>query len=676
MSDEQQTFKLDLDIKEFVESAGHAKKAISEIAETESIAGLAEAVLAVAGPLAIVGVAALALKVTFDQVFEGEQIKRTNALFNSLAESAGLTGETLKEDLVKAAHGMATENDVIQAANKSMVLLGDNAARMPEIMNLARNATRAFGGDLTEKFQQISYAIASGSQRMLRQNGIMIDVQKAEKDYARELGITSDLLTDAGKKQAIMNAALEFGEKKFKDVASAQKDALTSAAQFKVTIREIGEAFTVAFEKIAGPTVRSVMSALADAAKSVKDSIMSTLGEGSEKAAADINILNRQIQSTKNLMDDMRRQPGFIPGSANFKNLEASLDSLQAKMRQEQSLEDEIARKKASQHVQHMAESHDEQADANAKFIDQDKLHKEELKLIEEIKKAKLAAAQEDIGDASTMEELKEARVSRDEALEEQHEAKISELRRRASETGGRLHSLYLQQIEVENNKFESEKSKNEAAEYAEEQRMNDNRLRSAKTMYEGFSAASAKSAHDAMGGMTAMGKLGQTTFTVMQKRGGEMFQNLGKAAVDGSMSAADVMKGFFLNALGDIAQSQGEMYLAMGLAPGGQGYLAAGAGLLALSGVLHALAGSSGGSSSSYSGGGGSLGGGDVGGGPSSSTSSATPAAAPPTPQKAVTIQVMGHYFETEQTKTALMDMVRSATDATDFKYVQIGQT
>lgn len=43
---------------------------------------------------------------------------------------------------------------------------------------------------------------------------------------------------------------------------------------------------------------------------------------------------------------------------------------------------------------------------------------------------------------------------------------------------------------------------------------------------------------------------------------------------------------------------------------------------------------------------------------------------------RKAVTLQVMGDYFETEQTKTRLVDLIREANDATDFKFVQIGET
>jgi hypothetical protein len=42
---------------------------------------------------------------------------------------------------------------------------------------------------------------------------------------------------------------------------------------------------------------------------------------------------------------------------------------------------------------------------------------------------------------------------------------------------------------------------------------------------------------------------------------------------------------------------------------------------------------------------------------------------------KKVVTVQVQGHYFETEATKTRLVEMIRESSDATDFTIKQVGQ-
>ncbi len=673
MADEKQTFILDLDIKDFTEKALSAKGTIESLGGKDNLTGLLEGLVSASAALAIVGTAAFALKTTFDLVFEGEQIKRTNNLFGEMAKSIGVAAEKFKSDLVGATHGLASETEVLEAANKAIVMMGESAAKLPDIMNLARRITQSFGGDVIERFQQLNYAIASGSTRMLRQNGIMIDVDKTVKEYARSLGVSTDMLTEAGRKQAIMNAALEYGQKRIKDVKDAEMQALTTSQQFKVILKEIGEAFVIAFEKIAGPTVRAVMSAMVDLAKSAKDTIVSAFGEGAQKAEADINNLKREIQSTKNLIDQMKKDPAAILNAGNIERATESLKLLEKELRQQEALEGEISRKRESQHVQ-QAKAHEQtKEEIHEETINREKLHENQMRMAQEILKLKEQHAQRSISMARDEQELETAQQELRMVFVQEHLNKQAEIEEQWQTKKITSHQQYLAMKTAEDEQYYDRLRDLDEKSYAEQSRMDDERLKHSQGMWDGFSNAAKKSANQATGGMTQMGKLGQTTFTVMQKRGSEMFQNLGKAAVDGSMSASEVMKGFFLNALGDIAQSQGEMYLAMGMVPGGQGYLAGGAALLALSGALHALAGGGGGSSMGSGGGGGGGGGfsSDSSGGAASDQSMAAAA-----PQKSVTIQVMGHYFETEATKTKLMDMVRDATDATDFKYVQIGQT
>ena len=95
---------------------------------------------------------------------------------------------------------------------------------------------------------------------------------------------------------------------------------------------------------------------------------------------------------------------------------------------------------------------------------------------------------------------------------------------------------------------------------------------------------------------------------------------------------------------------------------------VAEGGALLALSGLIRGLAGGGGGGGSSSSGG---------GGGAGSAPGPATGLEKPhldETQKKSVTIQVQGNYFETEQTKTRITEMIRETSDATDYKFQQIG--
>jgi len=121
---------------------------------------------------------------------------------------------------------------------------------------------------------------------------------------------------------------------------------------------------------------------------------------------------------------------------------------------------------------------------------------------------------------------------------------------------------------------------------------------------------------------------------------------------------------------LADEAQARGALILASSIWPPNPLGLAAGGGLLALSGLLRSMAGGKASSS------GGTIPTGSLNGsGIDVASGSASPNAAQfQSPRRQATIQVMGNYFETEQTRTRLMEMMREATDYTDFKYVQIG--
>src|SRR3990167_2381775 len=135
-----------------------------------------------------VGRAAGALKdlpvAIFDFVKEGEKVQQINRSFESLAKSAGLSGQEIREGLVGAAKGLADDTDIILAANKAIVGLGSQAEKLPQVMELARKATYLFGGDLVQNFEAMNHAIASGNTRALKNMGIMVDAESAVNKYA------------------------------------------------------------------------------------------------------------------------------------------------------------------------------------------------------------------------------------------------------------------------------------------------------------------------------------------------------------------------------------------------------------------------------------------------------------------------------------------------------------
>jgi len=673
MADNKEVLGLDLDVTDFKEGISVAKEGLSSLTEGTNLQELGNLIAAAGTGLGLVAVAALALKTTFDLVFEGDQIKRTNDLFGNLTTNFGLAGDELKNNLLKAAGGMADTTSVIDAANKAMIGLGQNSAMIPQIMEVARKTTLAFGGDLTERFQQLSMAITTGNERMLRTNGIFIDSKKALQDFAVSIGATTNELNEAGRQQAIFNAVMAYSATNLKAVNTETQNSTTAWVQFKTEVKEAADGIALAFNKTFGPTVTSMIKGFASILREVGLNLKSYFGSGAEKAAADLELLKDKIESTKVIIDQMKKGPGGILDKAAIDAETKSLQSMEAELRKQQGLDDEIARKKSSQHVQSMSAIDQEKKAGNDRFIDKQKQAADEIKLQEEVVKIQQQDAANSVKLANSESALNTARLQRQQAEYQRYALEIRKIDQQLA-NGEIANRKIADQKKVALAKGLNNELKKEDKDYAaEHKQMLQNQLDESQTVFDGIANAAKKAAGNATADIQNFGKQGEIVTSTFQKEGTASFEAFGKAAVDHSQSASEIMKGFFLNALADMAQAEGELFLVAGLADPSK--LAAGAALLALSGALRAMASSTGAGSSSSSLG--SYGGGSsAGGGTSSAADSTSPAAAAATPTGSLTINIQGDYLNTQETQRTLLQAVRDATDQTGFQYLQIGQT
>lgn len=616
MADKKTVFALDLDISKFTKEALSAKGQIEAIGSSENLSGLLEGLASASMAIGLVGVAALALKVTMDQVFRGEEIEKQNKLFESLTGNIGISGEALKQNMLEAAHGMASLEDIVQSSNRAIVTLGENASRLPEIMELSTKMAEAFGGTATEKFDQLTFAIASGSTRMLKANGIIIDVDKALRDYAMSLGVTKDALTEAGRQQAIMNAVLEYGEKKFKDVSTEAQYAIDVWQQLKVTLKSFADEVSQVFEKLFGNTLKT----------------------GLQYINNTFSVLTFLVKRYKGELTEAAEEQKMFSDEAIASNQKVEAARVESN-------------KKSTREI----------------MVDRHKEAEESIKLESELNKIRLENNKMRIETATSMDELERARKDR-QLLEDDEfflkKRKIEEDYETGKIPNKEVRDAMLEELEAQHQERMLEHRR--MAE-AENERMDENRLRSAENTFDGIGRAAEVSARRANASLNNFGKTGMMVMGVIQKRGAEAFEMFGKAAVDHSMTASQIMKHFFLNALADMAEAQGKLYLAAGLVDPSK--LAAGAALLVLAGALRAM---SGGGGASFGGGGGGYSGGDIGG----AYSAADQPRAQAEEKKSVTVQIQGDFLNTEETQRKLLQYVRDATDATDFKYQQIGQS
>lgn len=317
MSDENKTsFHIDLDSKEMAEGLETILEKIKQIGSGENMDGLVSALGKTAIPLGIVATGALACKVALDTVFDAEAIIKYNKQFDILARNVGLVGDQIRDGMRAQAHGLIDDLELVKAGSKAILELGDQSNKIPELLGLARQLTKVFGGEITENFEKLSMAIASGNQRALKHMGIIVDVEKAYRNYATANGLALSSLSEAGKRQALMNEVLAKSQTQLKGIGEKTDSATASWTRMKVAVKDLTEAVIVAIGTKMQPAVSSITAKLADLASHWKNLFIAAYGHGPEQAAASVGVVEKQIKNLQEQNANLERQKVFNPAGA------------------------------------------------------------------------------------------------------------------------------------------------------------------------------------------------------------------------------------------------------------------------------------------------------------------------------------------------------------------------
>ena len=180
------------------------------------IDSMATSALRAIGPYgALAGAVAGAAAATFKMALAGEQVNAVNTQFAVIASSAGLAADQFKESIIGATQGLIDDEDALQIATKGIVALGTQASKLPAILDASRGVSRALGKDFKSTFEDLSTFVENGNARVLRQFGIVLDLDKAYANAAKSIGIAASALTEQQKQQVRANLILEEVPKKF-----------------------------------------------------------------------------------------------------------------------------------------------------------------------------------------------------------------------------------------------------------------------------------------------------------------------------------------------------------------------------------------------------------------------------------------------------------------------------
>jgi hypothetical protein len=126
----------------------------------------------------------------------------------------------LSKQLVAAADGAVSLKEALTATAAASAggMGGDQLLRLTAV---AKNASQALGRDMPDALSRLTRGITKIEPELLDELGILVKVDTANQNYARNLGKTVSSLTDLERRQAFANEAISQGEKKFGAISMA-----------------------------------------------------------------------------------------------------------------------------------------------------------------------------------------------------------------------------------------------------------------------------------------------------------------------------------------------------------------------------------------------------------------------------------------------------------------------
>lgn len=199
--------------------------------------GVSSAKRALVGISAAVG-GIYALKKAWDVAEEAARFQQMEKGFENLARSHGANAQNIIKNLKEMSGETISTANIMQSAGKAL-LLGIPADQLDQLMRIARSSAKVTGQSVQAAFDDIATGLGRQSKLILDNLGIIVNVEKAYKDYAATLNKASSDLSDAERKQAFTNATIEAGQEIVRRVGNEAETAAEKVAKFDSKMEDL-----------------------------------------------------------------------------------------------------------------------------------------------------------------------------------------------------------------------------------------------------------------------------------------------------------------------------------------------------------------------------------------------------------------------------------------------------
>lgn len=174
---------------------------------------------------------ALFAKMSADLAGAAASANNATAVFNNLGGNLN--------SLRQATQGMISDAELVKKANLAGTM-GINAKAFENLAQISLAAATKTGQSVGFLFDSIITGTARQSKMILDNLGLMINIEKANRDYAASLNKSADALTDVERKQAFMNEVAKQGADVIKQVKDAGLELGTPLDRITATLENLG----------------------------------------------------------------------------------------------------------------------------------------------------------------------------------------------------------------------------------------------------------------------------------------------------------------------------------------------------------------------------------------------------------------------------------------------------
>jgi hypothetical protein len=150
----------------------------------------------------------------FTALQKAAQVEQLTQGLSALGTASGLAMGTLAKGLQESTGYAITLSDAMR-----QVAMTTSAGFDPSIIErlgtVAKNTSIALGRDMQDSMNRLVKGATKLEPELLDELGIMVRIDEASREYAKQMGKSASELTNFEKRQAFMNAVLAEGERKF-----------------------------------------------------------------------------------------------------------------------------------------------------------------------------------------------------------------------------------------------------------------------------------------------------------------------------------------------------------------------------------------------------------------------------------------------------------------------------